>query len=371
LNLKIFTFDGKTLSIVFLILILVLGFFLFQGQKQKQIINYQNQLNVIKEKVDRAEAYLALIGKDPRAEKNANSLLTESWNEISPLVGIISSFPSDLADSVAGLKKKISQGLYQLNKITEITDPQLVFEFKPRDFIPQKITSLGETLYLFTSYGENAFTINQKGEGRILTIDKKLSLASPLSGSVLFFVNPDQLINLNNDQFGEPVSLKSPYPEFSFNDFSSYQSSIYFLDSKNGRITKDPYSRDLQPGLPQTWLENQKAKDYKSMAVDGSVWLLSKNNSIDKYYSGKFQNNFILKIFPEPKEFSQIFTAFQLSYVYILEPVQKRIIIMDKTGQVVRQFQSQKFDNLLGFAVSEESKKVWLLNGLKVFQIDL
>ncbi|MCX6761215.1 MAG: hypothetical protein NTZ84_03905, partial [Candidatus Nealsonbacteria bacterium] len=161
------------------------------------------------------------------------------------------------------------------------------------------------------------------------------------------------------------------YSEFSFNDFSSYQSSLYYLDSKNGRITKYPYSKDFQLGLPQTWLENQKAKDYKSMAVDGSVWFLSKNNSIDRYYSGKIRNNFILKIFPEPKEFSQIFTSFQLSYVYILEPSQKRIIIMDKSGQIIRQFQSQKFDNLLDFSVSEENKKIWLLNGLKVFQINL
>ena len=371
LNLKLFTVDRKILLIVFLILILILGFFLFQGQKSKRIMNYQNQLNSIREKVDQAETYLALIEKDPRAEKNANSLFIESLAEISPLVSIISSFPSDLSSSISDLNKKISQGLYQLNKVTEITDPQLFFELKPREFIPQKIASLGENLYLFTPYGENVFDINKEGEGRILTIKKKISLAAPLSNSVLFFVNPDQLINLTNGQFNEPASLKSPYSDFSFNDFSNYQSNLYFLDSKNGRITKYPYSNDLQLGLPQTWLENQKAKDYKSMAVDGSVWLLSKNNSIDKYYSGKLQNNFVLKIFPEPREFSQIFTSSQLSYVYILEPSQKRIIIIDKSGKTVRQFQSQKFDNLLDFAVSEENSKIWLLNGQKIFQINL
>jgi hypothetical protein len=370
LNLKLFTPDRKIIWVVFLILVLILGFFLFQGQKTKQLINYQNQLNVINEKVNQAETYLALIGKDSRAEKTANSLLMESWGEISPLVSIISSFPSDFAGNVSEIKNKISQGLYQLNKVTEITDPKLILEFKPRDFVPQKIASLGENLYLFTPYAENVFTINKNGEGKTLPINKKMSLAAPLSNSVLFFSEPDQLINLIDGKFSEPVSLKVPYQEFSFNDFSSYQSSIYFLDSKNGKITKYPYSSDFQLGLPQTWLENQKAKDYKSMAVDGSVWLLSKNNSIDKYYSGKIQNNFILKIFPEPKEFSQIFTSFQLSYVYILEPSQKRIIIMDKSGQIIRQFQSQKFNNLLDFTVSEESRKIWLLNGLKVFEIN-
>lgn len=371
LNLKISFPEKRTFLVITLILILILGFFIFQGQEEKRIINYQNQLNQIKEKADRAENYLILAKTNSRAEKNANSLFKESWNEISPLLDIVSSFPPDLEKQIASLGEKISQSLSQLSKLTEITDPKIIFEFKARDFIPQKMVSSGEDIYFFTPYGENVFKLNPNYEGKILSIKKKMGLATPLSGSLLFFAKPNQLIDLTNEQFQEPVSLETPYTDFNFSDFSNYQSNLYFLDDRNDKVVKYPYLGESQWGLPQIWLQNQKAKDFKSMAVDGSIWLLSKNNSIEKYYSGNLQKTLELKIFPEPKDFSQIFTSSQLPYIYILEPSQKRIVIIDKSDNIVKQFQSQKFDNLLDFSVSKEGKKIWLLNGLKVFQINL
>jgi len=371
LNFKIFFSNKRAVLIVLFILILIVGFFLFQKQEEKRTMDYQKQLDQIKVKVNQAENYLTLIGKNSRAEKNANSLFVESWGEILPISSIISSFPSDFANQVSELKNEISQKLLRLNQMTEITDPSLIFEFKARDFIPQKMTYLGGNLYFFTSYGENVFVVNQNNEGKILPIKKKISAASPLSDSMLLFIKPNQLVTLKNEQFQELASLEIPYAEFNFSDFYNYQSNLYFLDSKNGKIVKYPYWGELQWGLPQIWLENQKAKDFKSMAVDGSVWFLSKDNSIDKYYSGNLQNSFSVKIFPEPKEFSQIFTSSQLPYIYVLEPTQKRIIILNKSGLIVKQFQSQKFDNLLDFSVSEKGKTIYLLNGLKLYKINI
>jgi len=114
----------------------------------------------------------------------------------------------------------------------------------------------------------------------------------------------------------------------------------------------------------------KKASGAKSLAVDGSVWLLAKNNSLSRYYTGRLQEEISLEIFPEPKEFKKIFTSATLPYLYLLEPVQKRIIILDKKGQIIKQFQSQKFDNLLDFAISEDGKTIYLLNGLKLYKIN-
>jgi len=114
----------------------------------------------------------------------------------------------------------------------------------------------------------------------------------------------------------------------------------------------------------------KKASGAKSLAVDGSVWLLAKNNSLSRYYTGRLQEEISLEIFPEAKEFKKIFTSSALPYLYLLEPAQKRIIILDKKGQIIKQFQSQKFDNLLDFAVSEDGKTIYLLNGLKLYKIN-
>ncbi|PIQ05089.1 MAG: hypothetical protein COW72_03015, partial [Candidatus Nealsonbacteria bacterium CG18_big_fil_WC_8_21_14_2_50_37_10] len=123
---------------------------------------------------------------------------------------------------------------------------------------------------------------------------------------------------------------------------------------------------------PQVWLaqKTKKAIDGKSIAVDGSVWILNKDNSILRYYAGNFQETITLNIFPYPKDFSKIFASPQLPYLYLLEPVQNRLVIVNKQGRVIQQFQSQKFDNLLDFAVSKDGKTIWLLNGLKVYKVE-
>ncbi len=165
--------------------------------------------------------------------------------------------------------------------------------------------------------------------------------------------------------------MKEPYSEFNFNDFSSYKGNIYFLDSKKGEIIQ--YSAPLATGAnnPKFWLNSntKKVVDALSFAMDGKIWVLQKENIIDQYLSGKYQKTLNLNFFPPPKNIFQIFTSSTLPYLYLLEPVQSRIIIIDKTGNIIKQFQSEKFDNLNDFAVSPNGRTIWLLNGLIVYKI--
>jgi len=109
--------------------------------------------------------------------------------------------------------------------------------------------------------------------------------------------------------------------------------------------------------------------EAKSLTIDGFIWILNENNSFGQYYQGTLKKEVDLEVFPEPKDFRKIFTSPSLPYLYLLEPAQKRIVILEKDGEIIKQFQSQKFDNLLDFTVSEDGKTIYLLNGLKVYQI--
>jgi len=105
------------------------------------------------------------------------------------------------------------------------------------------------------------------------------------------------------------------------------------------------------------------------MAIDGSIWILNSDQSISQYYAQYLQKTIKVDVFPEPKNLSKILISPNLPYLYLMEPAQKRIIILTKTGSIVKQFQSDKFDNLLNFAVSREGNEIYLLNGLKVYKI--
>ena len=160
-----------------------------------------------------------------------------------------------------------------------------------------------------------------------------------------------------------------PYPEFDFDDFSSYQGNLYFLDGENEKIIKYPYSGNEQWDLPQLWAETSNARNFKSMAVDGSIWFLDRQNHLERYYGGRLAESFELEIFPEIKVLSKIKAYPGLPYLYILEPAQQRVIIIDKSGNVIRQLQSKKFDNLLDFSVTKEGRDIYLLNGLNLYKI--
>ena len=149
-------------------------------------------------------------------------------------------------------------------------------------------------------------------------------------------------------------------------------SNLYFMDKKLGQIVKYPFLENTTWGSPDSWLKlnTQKPTEADSFSVDGAVWVL-KENKIFQYYAGRFQRELNFEIFPQPKDFSKIHTSPTLSYFYLLEPIQKRVVVLDKTGQVIKQFQSDLFDNLLDLTVSDNGNTIYLLNGLKVYQVSL
>jgi len=358
------------------------GFSVFDRQQRKQIDIYQKELAKIEENVERAESYLALKATKPQAARNANFLLKESLNQLSSYLKISATLPKDIANKVNLIYEKISGDFYELNNVIEIPDPQQIFEFsvKPegqtQGFIAQKIILLKSNLYFYSPYSQNLFELNpSNNDSKIYSIPMAkgsgVSAADLLDSSIVFFSKSENLITFKNGQFGDVITLKNPFSEFGFSNFSSYKGNFYFLDKKTGEIIRYPYLGLSKWGSPETWLAPNAKKpiDGQSMAVDGSVWVINKDQSISQYYSRYLQKTLKIDVFPEPTDLSKIITSNNLPYLYLLEPAQKKIIITDKSGLIIKQFRSDKFDNLLDFTVSNDGKEIYLLNGLKVYKI--
>ncbi len=352
------------ISVLVLALVLLTGFFIFQREEKQQLKKQTAVLNEVQEKINQAEKFLIF-----KEGEKANILFKESWQEILPLT----TKEGPLKKEATSLKESIEEHLENLNKLEKITDPKLIFEFNPEDFIPQKMVISQQDLYFFSPYSQNLYKIKEKKESSLIQTNQKFNLAASLDNTILFFSKPDKITTFKNGQFGESLSLKQyPEGEFDFNDFSSFRKNLYFLDSEKGEIVK--YTALLEEGKdsPQLWLSSgtKKATDSKSIAVDGSIWILKENNTISRYYGGQHQKEFVLDFFPYPKKLYKIIALPNLPYLYILEPIQNRIIILDKTGKIINQFQSEKFDNLKDFAVSDTGKIIYLLSGLKVYQVE-
>ena len=98
-----------------------------------------------------------------------------------------------------------------------------------------------------------------------------------------------KLYSLNKiEEIKEPV-VATDFDKNKFNEPITYKTNVYSLDATAGKIIKNN----------QTWLESDLLINAKSIAVDGSVWILDKENKILRFYLAKLQNTFSLEIFPK------------------------------------------------------------------------
>jgi len=361
----------KLILIPVLVIVLILGFFITQVKEESQIKEGQETLQEIQEKVNKAESLLVLKETKPEVIGEANLLLKESWEEISKFSKIASGLPRDLQNQLTSLEYKISKSLFELNNLEVIDEPELFFEFDGGEFNPLKVTLFNDNLYFFSPHSENLLIIDKNAQARPIQAAKTFNLAVALDDSILFFSKPDQITALSPGGFYSTAIEKPLYENFNFDDLSVYGKHLYFLDKNSGEIIRYPHLEDFNWGPPQPWLaEEEKVIGAKSMAIDGSIWILDKDNSLGRYHKGKVEERINPETFPEIKDFKKVFTLPALPRLYVIEPAKNRVIIFDKTGQIIRQFQSQKFDNLLDFTVSRDGKTIYLLNGLKVYKIN-
>ncbi len=357
-NFKFSSLNKNLILICLLIFILFVGFLFSQKEKGEEIRSIKNTLQEIESKTSQAENFLLL--KD---EEKANALFQEALQEVLPLT----KKTAPLAESALTLKKSIEEKLQDLNKLEKIETPETLFAFDAKEInlTPYKMLLSNSTLYFYNPFSKNIYKLGiEKRAGSLLEGNREPQFGVQYQDSILFFTKPNFIISLKNDEFQEKT-FELP----NFNDLASFRSNIYFLDSGAGEITT--YS----PPSNKTavWLnpETQKAESAKSIAVDGSVWLLTKDNQINRYYRGNFQETLKINLFPQFKNPTKIWTSASLPNLYLLEPAQNRVIILTKTGKIVKQYQSEKFDNLLDFNVSADGKIIWVLNDLKVYQINM
>ncbi len=343
---------------VFLFLLL-LGFLIFRPPSQQQQ-EIEISLESVQEKVTKAETFLII-----KKEKEANALLQEAWFEIEN--------STSTAPEILALKDTIQQKLQDINKLETIENPELFVDLSQTiDFNPQRIVPSSQNLYLYQLGSPQLYEVTiaqQKGE--VIPNERKLDFADSLSRLPLFFSTPNTVLSLQNGTWREQT-IQDPGDDFHPDYLVSYVSHLYLFDKNRCEIIKYPYLGNFRWGGTQEWLKDtDKCAESQSMAIDGSIWILNKNNTIDRYHQGVFAETISLAIFPIPKNITLLKTVTSIPYLYLAEPSQKRIIVLDKTGSIVKQFQSNRFNNLKDLTISEDGKTIWLLNGKTIYQLSI
>jgi hypothetical protein len=194
-----------------------------------------------------------------------------------------------------------------------------------------------------------------------------------ISDSIAFFSEPDILMTLTESGEWQPSAvLNLPGEDFSANFLRAFNNNLYMLDSSVGRIIR--YQKPLQGGSvePIEWLEKssrEKPEQVASFAVDGQIWILKKDGRIQRYFKGLYQESIHLSIFPELEKPKRLVANSDSPYLYILDPENKRIVIATKFGDLVAQYKSPAFDNMLDLSISRDGRVIYVLNSNNIYRI--
>jgi hypothetical protein len=233
-------------------------------------------------------------------------------------------------------------------------------------------------LYVFNSNNEIYKGI--LGSGKIEKISKTPSeagqfklAAKQTNNTILLYHDKDGLLEFNTQtETLKPIEITFSNQDKEIRDMYVFESKLYFLDVKNNQIFRHARATDAY-GEGVTWIKETDLdiKESVSIAIDGSIYVLKSNGEVLELLQGRQVDFSLSEIDPKLTSSTKIWTDTNSSYLYILDREGKRLVVFDKKGGLKNQYTSQKFDDLKSFAVDEKNKKLWLLNGLKVFEVTL
>lgn len=352
--------DTRVILIIIFIAILAIGAAFFKSDEQAKRSETEKTLIKIEEKLEKGKEFIKYGN-----HKEAEIVLEEAWNEVSLLA---KDKKSPFYTKAEPLKESIEENLYIVNKIEINNDPEVFIDMGPDNvgFVAQSISFSNSKFYFSSQVTKDVYIYN-RNKGEKMKSAYEIDLSDDSSDFILFFSKSDNISYIHDNELKEAkinVNASS-----NFRSFSSYNLSLYFLDETNNEILKYPYQNNFKWNDPESVLKPEKKA--KSITVDGYIWVLNEKNEIESYYRGEQKKTISLDIFPIVRNLTRIKTKIELPYIYISEPINNRIIVIDKNGNLIKQFKSEKFDNIKDFSISYNGNTIWVLNGSNVYELKL
>ena len=146
-----------------------------------------------------------------------------------------------------------------------------------------------------------------------------------------------------------------------------FYGNIYVFDSTgiykfaSGSFAKSTYN-------------NSSSLDFSkgvSMAIDGSIYILTSNGDIADFYKGDLKT-FTVKSLDMPfKNPSLIVTSENDQNIYILDNGNQRIVVLDKSGNFIKSYASPLLKNATEMDVLEVQKTIYFLSSGSEYKISL
>lgn len=325
--------------------------------------------NKIKMEIQNKQTEIEILLNYKNKEK-AKKLL----KEIESLIKQLPSWTKERKDLIAELEQK-NRDLFDKAENIFAVKPLLTINFSPlkENFYPQKFLLSQSYLYAFdfeknilskTNIQDKKTSFNEiksaENFNDFILLNEKNLLFLTKDGKLFKFSPEKNELNFYNLDFKKEIK-----------EMKIYQDKLFLFDVKNSRILK---CQKAENGFSEEtdWLKEKiDLNGAISFAVDGSIYFISQDGQISKFYKGKKQD-FNLSGFKNwSLKPTKIFADSETEFIYLLDSSNKKIIIADKNGEVQKQLKNEKISEAKEIIASEKSKKIYFLAGKEILEIKM
>lgn len=356
--------------ITILILVFGLSFVKARRAEQTAVKNYQTKIELIAAKKDAAES--SMIYND-----NITAL-----NELSIAKATLQNLACDRKEqkiTCQNLTEELDELLAKIQKIYYV-QPQLITDWSQNGNKPNLtgLVRLNNKIMAFSPNNSNIFTYD------FLTKETKIAatgFSNPnlINASVpkendyvAFLSNKKEIYQFNPEEGGfKKADIDYPNSAVEITNLVVYNRRLYTLDSLNNQIYKhDSIKTGYGPG--KVWLKDSvDLKNSTGLTVEGDLFIVKQNGEILKFNAGIKQPFEIQGLDPALTSANQIWSYNDLNYIYILDSIGKRLVVLNKDGKLKNQVSAKEFVKPTGIIVDEINKTAYVLDDDKLYQIAL
>ncbi|MBU0727530.1 hypothetical protein KKA95_02495 [Patescibacteria group bacterium] len=310
----------------------------------KGYANDKETANAILEKVEqeardiletnyfRSEA-LALLDKIQETRDSINN--TTRLSEITPYVDLSQKRENVEALGLVNLDDNFFA--YEYNALYEVILDQVL---DPKTIDETEVVMAGTAM---EDYGVLVFLTQS---GRIIEYDE---------GQFNF-------INTNDDNWKPGI------------DVTAYGKYLYLLSPSTNQIYK--YSRLRSEYSSATeYNTDAEIQNAISFAIDGNIYVLKKGGEIIQLFKAKKQTFEIEDLAVDLSDATKLFTSPELDNLYVLDPVNRRVVVIEKEvgagGRYKEQIFLEDLDDIQSFYVNKSEDKLYLLTKKQIYQVEM
>ena len=360
---------NKNKIILIIATLLLLGFILnliLTNNKKEQSLDNEKYEKILAEIKDKKMEYdLANIYKDEAQAK-------EKLKEISELINSLPQQTKKQQEEYAKILGSITEILNSVRKMETITNPEI---FSETNFDIVKIIKHGNQII---NLGSNSSQISK------IDINSKSQTNIGKDGSYTnintFTKNGDYVIGLdikdlvkinpaNSEITKESIAYHPNYKSSA--DAETYADNLYILDSQSNQIYKHIGNKG-KLGKGDLWIkDNTNVSNSTCIAIDTNIYIGNNDGSLIKMYAGKKTPLELKDIDPKISKIDKIYTDKSIKEIYILDSSSKRIIIIDKDGNLLKQYYLPTLKQINNFAVDGASKKLYIASENKIIILNI